>query len=106
VDAIASLALPEARIMIGGQSLPLADVLAPVMDEVRKGMKFRSESTVTAIRIENDTATVFVNNVATRTHAAAARSVASSNRDIWVRTVSGWRLKESSLIDTHEVDVR
>ena len=76
VDAIASLALPEARIMIGGRCSS-GRRPGSVMDEVRKGMKFRSESTVTAIRIEGDTARVFVNNLATRTHAATVRSVAS-----------------------------
>ena len=103
VDAVASFALPTAQIVLGTERLPLADALAPIMDELRKGMKFRSESTVTAVAISGDTATVFVNNVATRTRAGSENSVASSNRDTWVRTAAGWRLKESSLIDTHPV---
>jgi ketosteroid isomerase-like protein len=104
VDAIASIALPDARIVLAGERLALAEALAPVMDEVRLGMKFRSQSTVTAVEFAGDTATVFVNNVAERIRAAASESVASSDRDTWVRTAAGWKLKESSLIDTHRVD--
>ncbi len=103
VDAIASIALPDAQIVMAGQRLVLAEALAPIMDEVRQGMKFRSQSTVTAVQFAGDTATVFVNNVATRSEATAAESVASSDRDTWVRTAAGWRLRESSLIDTHRV---
>jgi ketosteroid isomerase-like protein len=103
VDAVASFALPTAQIVLGAERIPLADALAPIMDDLRKGMKFRSESEVTSVEISGDTATVFVNNVATRTRADSQDSVASSNRDTWVRTAAGWRLKESTLIDTHPV---
>ncbi len=104
VDAIASLALPDAEIVVGGKRLPLAAALAPVMDEVRRGMSYRSKSSVTAVRISGTTATVFVNNVAVRTHGAETTAIASSGRDIWLRTAAGWRLKESFLIDTHPVE--
>ncbi len=104
VDAIASFALPDARLVLAGESMPLMDALAPIMDGIRKGMKFRSESAVTSVRVTGATATVYVNNVATRTHDSKAQSVASTSRDTWLRTASGWRLKESSLVDTHPLE--
>jgi ketosteroid isomerase-like protein len=103
VDAVASFALPSAQVVLGPEKVPLADALAPIMDDLRNGMKFRSESDVTSIELSGDTATVFVNNVVTRTRAGSQASVASSTRDTWVRTAAGWRLKESILIDTHQV---
>ena len=104
VDAIASFALPEARLILAGQSMPLMDALTPIMDEIRKGTRFHSESTVTSVRVSGTTATVYVNNIATRTHDSKSASVASTDRDTWVRTASGWRLKESSLVDTHPLE--
>jgi ketosteroid isomerase-like protein len=104
VDAIASLALPDAQIVVGGKRLPLAGALAPVMDEIRRGMSYRSKSSVTAAQISGTTATVFVNNLTIRTHGDETKSIASSGRDIWVRTAAGWRLKESFLIDAHPVE--
>jgi len=104
VDAIASFALPEARLVLAGESMPLMDALTPIMDEIRKGTKFHSESTVTSVRVSGTAATVYVNNVATRSHDSKSESVASTDRDTWVRTASGWRLKESSLVDTHPLE--
>lgn len=96
MDAIASLATPDARVVIAGTPTPLAGLLAQIKEQVRKGLTFRSRSAVTAFRFSTDEVTTWVNNEST----SPALGVLSSNRDLWVRTEAGWRLKESTLIAT------
>jgi hypothetical protein len=105
VDAIASLVTADAQVAISGARTPLAALLTQIMEQVRKGAAFRSVSTVTAFRSSAAEATVWVNNEST----GGALGVLSSNRDTWVRTAAGWKLKESALIATRPLtppDVR
>jgi hypothetical protein len=94
VDAVASLTTPDAQVILPESRLPLSTALAQIMEQVRRGEKFRSRSEVTAFRLAGAQATVWVNNETTRSGAG----VLSSNRDVWVRTAAGWRLKQSALI--------
>jgi hypothetical protein len=71
-------------------------LLTQIKDQVGKGETFRSRSAVTAFRLSAAEATAWVNNEST----AGALGVLSSNRDTWVRTAAGWKLKESVLIAT------
>jgi hypothetical protein len=96
VDAIASLAAADAQVVISGARTPLATLLTQIMEQVRKGATFRSRSTVTAFRSSAAEATAWVNNEST----GGVLGVLSSNRDTWVRTAGGWKLKESVLIAT------
>lgn len=96
VDAIASLAVPDAQVAISGTRMRLSAILTEIMEQIGRGTKFRSRSTVTAFRMAGGEATVWVNNEST----GSAAGVLSANRDTWVKTAAGWRLKESALIAT------
>jgi hypothetical protein len=66
------------------------------MDQVSKGTKFQSRSVITFLRLHEAEAEVWVNNESS----TGAQALLSSNRDTWVKTPAGWRLKESSLLAT------
>jgi erythromycin esterase len=93
----AALAQPGATVVIAGERTPLSSILEQVAAAMRQGAHYDSHSTVTAVRIEGDEATVWVTN---RT-AVNSQSVTSASRDTWERDGSGWRLKESVLVATH-----
>jgi hypothetical protein len=94
LDAVASLAMPDAQVAIKGSRTRLSAILTQIMEQVRQGAKFRSRSTITAFRLDGAEATAWVNNEST----GSASGVLSANRDLWVKTAAGWRLKESALI--------
>ena len=100
-QAIAGLATADAQVAIGADRMPLAAVLAQVSGELRKGAKYESHSTVTAVRAGPAEAVVSVNNQTTITSPAVGQTVASADRDTWVKTDAGWKLKQSVLIATH-----
>jgi hypothetical protein len=82
--------------VIQGVRTKLSVILTRIMDQVRRGAKFQSRSTVTALRLDGAEAVVWVNNEST----GAGSGVLSANRDLWTRTEQGWRLRESTLIAT------
>jgi hypothetical protein len=96
VDGVASLAAPGARLVLDGKPVPLSTVLSEIVDQVRKGVTFQSHSTVTALELAGDEATVWVNNRSS----SGVSGILSSSRDVWLQTDSGWKLKESTLIAT------
>ena len=96
VDAIASLGVPGAQVIIAGARTPLSTALTGVMDQVQKGAKFQSHSVITYVTVAGGEAVVWVNNESS----SGAQALLSSSRDTWVRTSAGWRLKESSLLGT------
>ena len=95
LDAIASLALPDAQVAIHGARTRLSAILTQIMEQIRAG-GFRSRSTLTAFRLDGPEATAWVNNEST----GGVSGVLSANRDVWVKTAAGWRLKQSALIAT------
>jgi erythromycin esterase len=101
VDALAALALPDAAVVIDGQRTPISTVLGQVAAEIRKGARYESHSTVTAVRMAAGEAIVSVNNRTTIASPAGSQTVASVNRDTWVRAAGEWNLRESVLIATH-----
>ena len=103
LDALASLALPGARILMGSTSIPLTSALVQIMDDVEQGSKYGSRSTVTSVSSRGTEATVYVNNQSTLTSKAGRRILISTNRDTWVRAGDAWKLKESSLISARPV---
>ncbi len=100
LDAVASLALPDAEIHMGDNKLPLKTALLTIMTEMERGYQYTSRSTVTNVRLSGADAIVSVNNEATRSSPAGSQVLISANRDTWTKTARGWRLKESSLIST------
>jgi erythromycin esterase-like protein len=101
--AIAALATPDAQIRIGSTRLALSAALAEIRAGIQSGSQYRSKSTVTSVSLANDGATISVNNESTLTSQGAARVTVTVNRDTWVKTPAGWKLKESSLITHREV---
>jgi erythromycin esterase len=100
-DAIAALARPDAAVVIAGDRTPLSAILAQVVSEIRKGARYDSRSTVTAVRVSGSEAAVSVNNRTAITSPAGSQTVASVSRDTWLNTAAGWKLKQSVLIATH-----
>jgi len=98
VDALAALAVPEARIVMGSTSVALSEALLQIMNEMEKGAAYTSHSTITSVTPSGTEAIVSVNNESTMTSKAGKRILHSSNRDTWVRVDNVWKLKESSLI--------
>lgn len=94
---LASVAEPEAAVVIAGQSTPLSAILAQVAAEMRTGTHYESHSTVTAIRVDSPAATVWVNN---RT-AFGSQLAASASRDTWRLAGADWKLERSVLIATY-----
>jgi len=103
MDAVAALALSDAQIHIGAQSIKLSSALLGIMGEMDKGFGYTSKSTVTDVRLSGNSATVSVNNEAVRTSSLEKQVLVSANRDTWTKTSEGWRLKESALISTRSV---
>ncbi len=100
MDALASLALPDALIHMGSTTVRLTDAVLQIMNEMEKGTKYTSRSTVTSVRISGTDATVAVNNESTLESKGGRRTVITTNRDTWTKSGGGWKLKESSLIST------
>jgi erythromycin esterase len=98
--SIAALALPNAAVVIAGERTPISAILDQVAGEIRKGARYDSHSTVTAVRASGDEFTVSVYNQTSVTSPAGSQTVASVNRDTWVNTAAGWKLRESVLIAT------
>jgi hypothetical protein len=91
---VAALALPDAEIVLPNTRLRLVDALAS-----QKGAKLQSRTTVTHVRVDGDEATVWTNNESF----SGVQGVLSSNRDVWARAGSGWKLRRSTLIATRPV---
>ena len=103
IDAVAALALPEARIVMGSTNVSVDSALLRIMAEIEKGSRYASRSTVTAVTVTGTEATVSVNNESTETSKAVRRILATTNRDTWVRSGDGWKLKESRLVSVRPV---
>jgi erythromycin esterase len=103
LDAVASLALPDAQIRMGTMKISLSAALLQIMAEMEKGARYVSRSTLTDVRLSGDDAIVSVNNEATRTSSGGVQILISSNRDTWAKTANGWKLKESALISSRSV---
>ena len=81
-----------------------------IMLEMEKGATYTSRSAITDVRLsaaegtaETSEAIVSVNNQATRTSSGGTQILISANRDTWVKTGDGWKLKESDLISTRSI---
>lgn len=103
LDAVASLAMPDAQIRMGGMKIPLSTALLQIMAEMEKGTKYASRSTITGVRFAGEDATVSVNNQATRTSSGGRQILITTSRDTWTKIGGGWKLKESALISTRSV---
>ena len=89
LETVAASAMPDAEIVLPGGKLSLRSALAQMA-----GAKFESRSEVTAVQVAAAEATVWVNNETS----GGAQAVFSSNRDQWVKTSSGWKLRRSTVI--------
>ena len=103
LDAVAALAEPTARIIMGSTSLPLTEALVKIMNQVESGTSFVSQSTVTSVTQSGKEAIVYVNNQSVMTTGAGRKAVLSTNRDTWVRSGNGWKLEVSTLISARPV---
>jgi erythromycin esterase len=103
LDAIASLAVQDAEILIGANKIPLPSALLQIMSEMESGVSYVSKSRITDFRLMGTDAIVSVNNEATRTSKGTPQILLSANRDTWINTGGGWRLKRSELISTRAV---
>ncbi len=115
ISEMTSLALPDAQIVTIGKTLaghfrsPLAGTLKEIASQLRLGTTIQSRSTVTCVQMAEGAATVFVNNDSLMSGGVPTRSTAeliSIDRDTWVRTPAGWRLKETVLISARSVTPR
>jgi erythromycin esterase len=114
ISEMAGLALPDAQIVTGKSRSPLAGAISQIAAELRKGMRMQSRSTVTCVQMADGAAVVSVNNDSLMSGAASSgvpsgsppRELISVNRDIWVRTPAGWKLKETVLISDRSVTPR
>lgn len=94
LQAIGAMAVRDAEVILPGTRLRLSAVLRQLGEQVKNGVSFKSHSTVTAFHLEAKRATVWVNNES----AGGAAALLSNNRDVWVRSGTGWRLESSTLI--------
>lgn len=94
-DAIAGLALPDARIGGGGAPMPLGVVLNLLKAEYKKGARYHSRSAVTGIEVRGGDAVVSVRNEASQTSGGSKQAMLNTTRDTWTLTAGGWKLKES-----------
>lgn len=101
LHAVAALATPDAQVTIGTERMPLASVLAQMEADLRRGTRYASHSTVTAVRASGSEASVSVNNQTTVTSPDAARTATSASRDTWVKIDGTWKLRRSVLIVTN-----
>jgi erythromycin esterase len=103
IDAVAASALPDAQIRGAMGHLALTEALTGIMKDVQQGTRYTSRSRVTSIRIVRDTAVVSVDNDTTRAALSGTRAVGMTTRDTWLKTASGWKLKESVPVSGHVV---
>ena len=87
--SIADLATADAEIVLPSGPVSLRTAFSQMA-----GAKFQSRSEVTAARVDGPRATVWVNNES----AGGAQAVFSSNRDEWLKTGAGWKLRRSTVI--------
>jgi len=98
-------ATPDAQMVMGQTRSPLAAALGQVGDQLRKGTRIESRSTVTSVALSDAGAVVTVNNDSLMT-GASTRELLSVSRDSWVRSEEGWKLRETVLISSREVTPR
>jgi erythromycin esterase len=103
LDEIAALALPDAQVASGAMRQPMSAVFAAAKEELGKGTKFSSRTTVNEVRLSGDDAVVSTKSEAGIARAGSRSDYESTSRDTWTRTASGWRMKESFAISTHPV---
>ncbi len=103
LDAVASLAVPDAEIQIGANKVPLQSALLQIMSEMENGVSYVSKSKITDFHLSGTDASVSVNNEATRTSKGTSQVLLSANRDTWTITSGAWRLKRSELISMRAV---
>lgn len=103
---MARVALPEAQLVIAQSRSPLAAAIGQIAASLRSGTKIESRSTVTSVETSEVGAVVSVNNDSLMTTATAASELLSVNRDTWLRTRDGWRLKETVLVSSRAVTPR
>ncbi|HTX36627.1 MAG TPA: erythromycin esterase family protein [Bryobacteraceae bacterium] len=105
VSEMTRRALPDAQIVMGQRSSPLAAAIAQIAAEMSKGTSIESRSTVTSVAVAAGAAVVSVNNDSLMT-AASRSELLSFSRDAWVRTAAGWKLQETMLISSRAVTPR
>ena len=112
ISEMVSLALPDAQMVTRRKALagqvrsPLAEALKEIASQLRLGTTIQSRSTVTCVQMSDGDAIVFVNNDSLMSGGMPTRSTGeliSIDRDTWVRTPPGWRLKETVLISARSV---
>ena len=103
---IAREALPDAQLAIAQTRSPLASAIAQIAEELRKGTRIESRSTVTGARMADGGAVVSVNNDSLMRSATGSREMISVSRDRWALAEGGWRLKETVLISVRTVTPR
>lgn len=96
MQAVGALTAPTAEVVLPGARLRLSDVLRQLGEQVKRGVRYRSRSEVTAFSLTSERAIAWVNNESS----GGSEALLSSNRDVWVRTAVGWRLESSTLIAT------
>ena len=106
IDAIAALALPDAHILMGSTDVSLASALLQIMEDIEKGSRYVSRSTVTSVSPAGMEAVVYVDNQSTQTSKTGQRILTATSRDTWVRVGNTWKLKESRLVSAQPVTPR
>lgn len=96
VEAVIALLMPgaQARSGAGSQTQSLASAMEAIKQEIAKGAKYLTRSTVTDLRLSGSDAIATVREESARVMTSGRSEYVSTGRETWTRTPEGWRLKD------------
>ena len=93
-EEIAAVALPDAETRSGGNRQPLSAVIAGVKAGLAKGTRISNKATVSDVWLFGDTAVVSTKTEVGILSTGGRADYVFTNRDTWILTADGWKLKE------------